>query len=272
MMPSPFPGMDPYLEDTTVWPGVHTCLLVSIMAALNRCLPDGYVAEIDVYIWAVERPDDIAEIPRRKPDTTVRREPSKREGKAMSAVGGVLAPPTLLTRMPERDVRQTRRVRILTAGRAEVVTVIEVLSPSNKRPGADRATYLTKRSEYFASRANFVEIDLLREGDRMPMGDPHPPNADYYAFVSPAERRTQAQVWAWTVRDPIPVLPIPLRPSTERVPLDLRACLDRVYEDARYDAAINYRTPTTPALRTPDAVWAVDLIQRSNRKKSRGTP
>ncbi len=264
-MPSPFPGMDPYLEDPLRWGGVHHGLTQAVMAALNRVLPDGFVAEVELFVWSGERPEDEATFPHRKPDVFVPRVP--RKGRADVAGGLAVAPPTTLTRMPGRHTRRNRRVEIQTAGGAEVVTVIELLSPANKRTGEDRTAYLTKRGEFFASQANFVEIDLLRDGDRMPMGNPHPPPADYYVFVSPADRRTESQVWAWNVSDPIPVFPVPLRRKVPPVPLDLRACLERVYDEGRYVDKLNYRADPVPPLRTGDADWAAGLLNRPTKRK-----
>jgi hypothetical protein len=256
--------MDPYLEDPVRWGGVHQLMISAIVAALNRALPAGFVAEVELFVWSGDQPEDEAVLRRRKPDVFI---PRVGRTKSVGATSLAVAPPTVVTRLPERHVRRNKRVEVQTADGREVVTVLELLSPANKRTGEDRTAYLTKRGEFFASQANFVEIDLLRDGDRMPMGNPHPPPADYYVFVSPADRRAESQVWAWNVSAAIPVFPVPLRRKVPPVPLDLRACLERVYEEGRYEDKLNYRTDPVPPLRAGDADWAADLLKRPAKKK-----
>ena len=264
-MPSPFPGMDPYLEDPAGWGGVHLGLLYAIHAQLNDVLPDGFVAELDQYVWTREEPDDDS-ARLGKPDVLVpKRRPFRAGSRSAAAVATV--PPTVLTRLPKQEVRTHRRVKITTDRGARVVTVVEVLSPSNKSAGDDRDVYLNKRREYFAARANVVEIDLLRAGHRLPMGHPDPPAADYYVFVSPANRLPNAQVWVFTVRDPIPVFAVPLTRDVPAIPLDLRRCLDRVYDDGRYPEKLDYAGRPVPPLRSPNAEWAAELLEKTAKRK-----
>jgi hypothetical protein len=135
----------------------------------------------------------------------------------------------------------------------EVVTVIEVLSPTNKYSGADREQYLTKRRQLLHSRVHFVEIDLLRGGPRMPI--PGLPPCDYCAIVSRFEDRPRGGLWAWRLRDPLPVLPIPLREPHPPATLDLKAVLDQVYDAAHY-ARYLYQGQPHPQLSADDMAWA----------------
>jgi hypothetical protein len=135
----------------------------------------------------------------------------------------------------------------------ELITVIELLSPSNKKAGSDREQYLAKRRQLLASPSHFVEIDLLRGGSQMPVEDL--PGCDYYALVSRAEDRPQVGIWPVGIRDPLPDIPIPLRTPDADAHIDLRSIRDRVYDAAGYEDYV-YGSLPQPSLRTEDASWA----------------
>ena len=153
-----------------------------------------------------------------------------------------------------------RYLRVIDVKSRRVVTVIELLSPSNKELGKDHDHYLAKREEFLGSRTNLVEIDLLRADPRLPMGEPAPSAAHYYAVVFRAIDFPQAAIWPFNVRDPLPTIPIPLDPCHEPVPLNLKTCVDRAYDEACYDREVNYNEPPTPPLAEPDATWARELL------------
>jgi len=265
-MPSPFPGMDPYLEAPAFWSGFHLRLIAAISTELNRHLPERYYAEIDEYVW-LHTEDDGTEL-LGKPDVFV---PDKngshtktRGGQPNSAA--VLAPPVDVT-MPRAKKRKQRFVKIVAADHQTVVTVIEILSPTNKVTSEGRKKYLEKRNEYLGSTTSFVELDLLRAGERMAMGRPSPPDADYYFFVCRGGKYPKAQVWPFTVRDPIPAFPVPLGPKDADVPLNLQYCMAEIYDSSRYGMRIDYSQSTAPALRPADAEWAAELLKKSAKKK-----
>jgi hypothetical protein len=148
-----------------------------------------------------------------------------------------------------------------------VVTVIELLSPGNKRPGSDgRKKYLAKRQEILGSMSHLVELDLLRGGKRLPTKQPLP-GGDYFAIVSRAKRRPRADVFAWTLRQPLPSIPIPLHASDPDVPLDLQHVFAAVYDRVRYDATVDYDADVSPPL-GPNEQWARSAIQRWRESKS----
>ncbi len=143
----------------------------------------------------------------------------------------------------------------------EVVTVLECLSPGNKRAGGDgRREYLDKREAVLQSQAHIVELDLLRGGARLPTVTPLPP-ADYYAIVSRRQRRPAAAVYFWTIRDRLPTLPVPLKTGDPDVPLDLQAAFSTVYDRARYDLSLNYDFDLQPPPRGDDAAWVQALLR-----------
>lgn len=257
-MPSPFPGMDPYLESPRHWGSVHNRLNGAIEAQLNRGLPPGYVAELDQYVWLTEEPGEPELLVR--PDAIVARrdDPHSSNGGGMALVvaQSVLAEPTVETTLGKSKRRRKTVVKITTADGAQVLTLLEVLSPSNKSRGAGRTAYLARRSEYLAAGVNLVEIDLLRAGDRPPVGAPQLPATDYYVVICPAERPTKALVWAFGVREAIPVVAVPFKAGLAPVALDVRACLDRAYDDGRYRDKLRYDGACDPPLRKGDGEWA----------------
>jgi hypothetical protein len=172
---------------------------------------------------------------------------------AATAAIATLAPVECLLEMPE-EIRETYLVVRLRETR-EVVTVLETLSPRNKRQGGDgRREYLEKRRELLHSQAHLVELDLLRGGKRLPMKS-RLPLGTYYAIVSRRNRRPRAEVYAWTIRDPLPTIPIPLRQGDPDVPLDLQAAFSTVYDRARYHLSLDYTRPLRPRFPESDRDW-----------------
>jgi hypothetical protein len=139
----------------------------------------------------------------------------------------------------------------------KVVTVIELLSPSNKYAGDDRESYLAKRRELFATVVNLVELDFLRGGPRMPLKNL--PTCDYYVMVSRPDDRPEADICALTLRDKLPTLPIPLRDGESELLVDLQAVLNHTYDGGRYGKRI-YRFAPEPKLAPTDAEWAAAIL------------
>ena len=159
--------------------------------------------------------------------------------------------------MPERRRELFLELRLRDGGR--LVTVIEVLSPTNKRPGADGyREYRAKRDAVLLSDAHLVEIDLLRGGERLPMVDPLPA-ADYYAIVSHAARRPECSVWFWGLRDPLPRVRIPLLDPDPKVEIDLLRVFTSAYDRAGYAYSLRYDLEVAPPLDAADAQWAREL-------------
>ena len=152
------------------------------------------------------------------------------------------------------------RIEIRAIGNASVVAMIEVLSPANKRPGAEAAdAYERTRAEIFRSDAHLIEIDLLRAGRRPSLVTPWP-NATYATIVSRAEQRPEVDIWPTALADPLPTIPIPLRFPDADVPLDLGAVLRHIYDDARYDLDLDYHQPPPAPDLTPDEAEWLDLL------------
>lgn len=254
-MPSPFPGMDPYLEASGLWPDVHNRLIAAIADDLSpRLLPRYYVAlEERTY---VEEPQELVFVGR--PDLAVVTgarggEVSAQKRTSGSAVVEVEVP------VPDR-VRETYlEVRGVKDG--EVVTVLELLSHSNKRPGRGRRRYLRKRDSVLGTETHLVEVDLLRAGEGMPLVSPRPAS-DYSILVSRSWHRGHSQLRPFGVRDPIPTFPLPLREGEDEPAVALGSILSALYDRAGYALRVSYRHPPEPPLREQDAEWARELLEK----------
>jgi hypothetical protein len=147
----------------------------------------------------------------------------------------------------------------------EVVTIIEVLSPSNKTPGPGRNDYLAKQQEILESETNLVEIDLLRQGSHVlavpPWEVAQRGSADYLICTRRTARPGGYEVLRLTVRQPLPLLPIPLRTGEPDVVLDLAAAFTRAYDAGAYDLLVDYTQEPEPPLSRADAAWAEALLQ-----------
>jgi hypothetical protein len=150
---------------------------------------------------------------------------------------------------------------IRKTGEREVVTVIEVLSPSNKRLGSDgRREYLAKRQEVLQSNSHLVELDLLLNGQRLPTDRPLKLNTDYCAFICRAEHRPQAEVFEWNLRSRLPRIPVPLLPGDSDAVVNLQEAVTAVYDRAGYDYTLHYDQPLSQGLRPNDEAWLKQVL------------
>jgi hypothetical protein len=181
-----------------------------------------------------------------------------------SATLAVLDAPVDL-RLPDLEIHESYIAIVNRNSGRDIVTVIEVVSPTNKYPGPGRDSYVTKQRELRGSKSHLVEIDLLRQGQHVlavsewatrGRGD-----YDYLVCVNRAEGlRDGFQVYPRTVRDRLPHFAIPLAGDDPPVPLDLQAAVQQVYEAGSYRELINYQKPCQPPLAADDQSWANDLI------------
>lgn len=257
-MPSPFPGMDPYLEDPEIWSDFHSNMAPEIQAQLNRLIRPCYIARLvpRVTYEVVE----IAQTRGIRPDVGVWQPQPPREGLA-EAVATIPPAPveSLVTldlplRLLTVEVRATRTL--------ELVTAIEILSPVNKRLGHEaHRDYQRKRRELLRSAAHLLEIDLLRSGERPPLERPVP-SAPYYVILSRADRRPTVEVWPIQLRDTLPMLPVPLLEPDPDVPLDLSAAVAAIYERGGYADLIDYRRPPPPPiLSEAETTWLDERLR-----------
>jgi hypothetical protein len=254
-LPSPFPGMDPFIEASHRWAGFHNSLLVSCARQLNKRLPRNYVARLEerLQILSDEEEREFGVIA----DNVVSRSPTtKRDPMAGSASVAIIEPYILPQDVEWLDEPMETFIRIQRFPDEEVVCAIELLSPSNKS-GKGRAAYLAKRFEYRHQHVNLVEIDLLLAGQRVPLLAPLP-TGDYFAFVTRAPTRHQCGVFAWSVRDPLPTVPIPLGKEDGDVPLNLKEAFDETYDGGRFEMLVRYNEDPPAQLSGPDRSWAIE--------------
>jgi uncharacterized protein DUF4058 len=250
-MPSPFPGMNPYLEHADVWQDFHQSFIPLLRQMLSEQVRPKYLVRIEEQIFIHELPEDQRQLIGRG-DMTV-----SRSGAGSTGIAAVLLGAPAIGRVPlSVDVERHAFLEIRDRANRQLVTVLELLSPSNKRPGPDREQYLAKRQRLLTSSVHLVEVDLLRGGPRLPIENLPP--CDYCVMVSRYEDRPHVGLWPLALRDKLPTIPIPLL-TQERAALDLQFALHQVYDAAGYEDYIYAHEPDPP-LQGADVEWARRLI------------
>ena len=259
-MSSPFPGMNPYLEGY-LWVDVHNALASKIRQQLAPKVQPGHTVRLEVYLVQDTAPE--SEIGILYPDVEVLRQKAALPASIRSTLpiesGNLLVTPAPLTLplMPPAEVR-IAGVEIRDTASNTLVTSIEILSPVNKRESGI-TPYRQKRQQLYNAKVHLIELDLLRRGTR-PFAHPRLPAVPYLVTLT----RVQAQaieVWPIALQDPLPILPVPLRPPDVDVPLDLAAAMHDIYDEAFYNLSINYRElPPKPALTADDLAWVDALL------------
>jgi len=250
---SRFPGIDPYIEGQ-LWADFHNRFIVALSDDILGKLDPRYVALIEerVYIeHALEQPATHI-----RPDIALAASVQDSAGPIPAAVS--TAPVVVPLLMPDRERETFLELRL--RGSRELVTVIEILSPANKRLGSEgRREYLAKRAIVHQSSVHLVEIDLLRGGARLPMGQALPP-AYSHVIVSHAERRPLCDVWPVALRAPLPTIQIPLSAGDPDVSVDLQAVFNVLFERAHYANAIDYGLSLDPPVDDADGTWVAEVV------------
>ena len=259
-MPSPFPGMDPYLEGQE-WMSFHAEFCVEIARQLRPALRPRYMA-LTVRRFVTDTPEDLAITAKSDsmyPDVgVVERSPVPLP---MPETNATVLEPTLqaATLMPERVPQYAVEIRDVEERR--LVTLIELLSPANKR-GEGYQEYVEKRTRILLSTTHLLEIDLLRSGTRVPMRD-ELPESPYFIFLSRWQRRPITDIWEVGIDQPLPTVPIPLLPEDKDVALDLELAFSTVYDSIGYDLLLDYTRPADVPLKGKAAKWAAELLAAS---------
>lgn len=253
-MPSPFPGMNPYLEQNDTWEDFHTNFITKAQEMLSGQVGPNYLVKIEVRLILHELSAEERHFLGRA-DIGVTAAP----GNKPPASGPALPAAPVQLQLPAVEIERHASLEIRDRRNRRVITVLELLSPSNKIPGADRDDYLAKRRQVLAGLTHFVEIDLRRGGQRPNL--PELPACDYYVLVSRYEDRPRVGFWPIGLRDSLPVIPIPLAAPDPPVRLDVRAVLDRAYDAADYSKYVYQETPD-PALSQEDEAWARQFVPR----------
>ncbi|MGG6240108.1 DUF4058 family protein [Nodosilinea sp. AN01ver1] len=260
-MPSPFPGMDPYLEQATFWSSFHSRLIVALADALAPQLRPRYYVEVETRTYT-DTPDG-GEVLVGIPDAVVLSRQAMLSPVAQSSGTLAVQPMPQVVTLPIPTEVKERYLEIREVGSNAVITVIEVLSPKNKRPGKGGTVYQEKRQTILGSASHLVEIDLLRGDSPLPM-EGQVNLAHYRILVSRAETRPQAELYAVTVREALPCFPLPLQAVDGSVLVDLSAIVKGVYDRASYDLRIDYsQSPPPPPFSEEDRGWMQTLLNSS---------
>lgn len=261
-MPSPFPGMDPWLEGPEHWHNVHQILITLIAGELNRTLPEGFAASIDENVYLVSPEERLL------PDVAVLRTTNFATAPNLPLVslGGRLATAPIEVFEVQEEVREPFIKVVSTHGKRAVVTVIEVLSPINKT-GDGREQYRKKQLEILESDAHLLEIDLLRGGqhtvavDSMSLAAQLGGFWDYLVCLHRAGTGHRYPCWPFTLSDPLPTVLVPLTIGYEDVSLDLGALFERCYDEGPFRRTVDYAQLPTPRLKPSAAAWAMEWLR-----------
>lgn len=262
-MPSPFPGMDPWLEDPEVFGDVHASLIHLLREALNGSMPPGYKAGTSTRVWV----DDTQ---RREPDVALYR----RDRDVGEPAGGLATLPGLtdVGLLTESDPWEQPFLEVRTGQGKRLVTCIEVVSRSNKAAGnKGRELYQSKQEECRMGGINLVEIDLLRGGPHttcVPRGrlERAAGPFDYHVSVLRAGHPPRAFGAAIKLADRLPAVGIPLDPDVPPVTVDLQVLFDRCYDSGRYPDAVDYTQTPDPPLSAEQQAWADTVLRKKGLK------
>lgn len=254
-MHNPFPGMNPYLEQP-LWHQVHNRLIVAIADEITPQIVPKYRVSIEERVYTSVDDALLVGIA----DVAVLRR--SRTGSESTLTTPKLAEPSQVrVPMPEQVTERYLEVRATQTG--AVISVIEVLSPKNKRSKEGREAYESKRQKILGSPTSLIEIDLLRLGE--PMLILGVAVTGYSILVSRGWQRPDADLYTFGLKDPIPSFPVPLRPGEPEPVVNLQRLLNEVYERARFDLAIDYSQAVKPALPLEEAAWVAEIIEKTSK-------
>lgn len=255
-MASPFPGMDPFLEMSS-WGGFHANLAVELQRRINPLVMPRYVIRVEERVYLESQFPERALIP----DVSIAR--AGAAASALTTTGTAvaeLAPAPYLAALPEETTEPY--LELLDTARNEVVTVIEILSPTNKRRGSDGfREYRKKWLDVLRSPAHLVEIDLLRGGERPATMQPLRPSTDYCVMVYRVNKRPVIDVYEWPLRRTLPSIPIPLATGEPDVWFDLQSAFEAIYDGAGFQYILPYHRPLAPPVGESDQEWVSERLK-----------
>lgn len=254
-MPSPFPGMDPWLEHPARFGGLHSQLVAYAVELLQPQLLDrGYFVAPNERVWVEETQRDIL------PDGAV---VQWRQGAGSSPATVAEADKSVKVRKFKSEFRQPY-LEIFDSARRKLITGIEFVSPTNKSKTTGRRLYRKKQRELQAAGVNLVEVDLLRDGRPIVLAEPALTESvlpwDYLVCLWRAHEDEDYELYPIPLRSRLPRIRIPLKPNEAEPTLDLQAVLDRAYDAGPYRVSVDYRKKPAPPLVLPDEQWAHSLL------------
>jgi len=255
-MPSPFPGMDPYLENPSLWPNLHLLLITAANAILKPLLrPRGYLVSLGERVWISEPGRPVY------PDVAIIENPRAKARPTATAVLEIDEP--VRVRVFDVEVREPY-LEIIDAQGGRLVTGIEFLSPINKSSGTGRELYRRKQKETLSAGANLVEVDLLRRGRHTIAVPEHLlgdlPPWDYLVSIARATIRNEFEVYPIALASRLPRIRVPLKAGDEDVVLDLQAVMDRAYDDSPFEDRVDYHAKPYGRLSAKKTAWCDKLL------------
>lgn len=263
--------MDPYLERPSLWKEIHTSLIVAIQRFLNPLLRPRYRVAIEQrnYLALLAPDEELVGIP----NVLIIPQQTEQQPRAYpSAVVDAVTIEPVVGELPAPEEVRERYLEIRDIETQEVVTVIEILSPTNKTTREGRRQYEQKRADTLSSSTNLIEIDLLRTGKPLAVklpGNRSPKASDYRIVISRAHYRPKADVYLFGIRNPIPDLPVPLRYGEAEPLLLFNRLLHTIYEEGSYDLAIDYTQPPAPPLSAEQWQWAQGMIEQARENANK---
>ncbi len=229
-MPSPFPGMDPYLEDEALWPTFHHQLVMCLYQILLPGLADRYRARVAQRRYATEQ--------------------------------------ALFTSVV-REEHDEDLVEIRQRGDGRLVTLLEVVSPANKLTASGREAYLEKRREGRNARANLVEIDLVVQGSpTLEYSRDGLPDWDYAVTVTRSTQPERFEIYTATLQKRLPRFRLPMGADERDTVLDLHTAFTRCYDQGGFAAQIDYtRDPVVPLV-AEDRRWLDEVLRDQKLRNS----
>jgi len=259
-MPSPFPGMNPYLENPELWPEFHSRLMVALADEILPHIRPKYRVAVEKRVY---HDTDGNSVLIGIPDVTIARslKPTTQKSSNIALASPPVKPITVNIPIPE-EIRETYlEVREIATG--EVITVIELLSPKNKRQGEGRKAYQTKRLQILGSSTHLVEIDLLRGGESMPILN-NDIKSDYRILVSRSQLRPRAELYPFNLPEAIPAFFLPLQKEDIEPLVDLQNVIQDLFDRAGLDLEIDYNSQPVPPIQETDLIWVNELLKEQD--------
>ena len=223
-MPSPFPGMDPYLEDEKLWPEFHHALVAALYQALLPNLVDRYRARVGQRHYVVEQ--------------------------------------ALFTSVI-RDEHHEEFIEVRQRCDGRLVTLLDVVSPANKTLSAARGAYLEKRQEAKNAGASLVEIDLILQGTpTLDYSREGLPDWDYAVTVTRCTQPERFEIYTATLQKKLPRFRLPLAADDRDSVLDLQTVFSRCYDQGGFCGKIDYGLDPATTLADDDRKWLNDWLKQ----------
>lgn len=258
-MTYPFPGMNPYLEQPERWPTVHNRLIVALADFLTPLLLPRYQVDIDKRVYEITKLNTLMI---GRPDVTIQQPRRPVENPPASDISVVTVPQPVQVTLPMGDEVREAYLEVKDVATQNVVTAIEILSPTNKR-GEGRQKYLNKRQKVLNSQTHFVEIDLLLQGEVMPFLH-NSVASNYRILVSRSQQRPSADLYPFDLRDRIPNFPLPLKSGESEPGVDLQDLIEDVYQRSGYDYFLNYQEDLNLPLTEAEQQWIRSTLTQSD--------